>query len=98
MDEHRVTGAANNTGSKVEHGFGRVSGDTKTQVEGMIDQAQDTAEKFYGQAKDAAKGVRKTAVSFEDTLHHTIQNKPYHRRCYRPRARTRARLAFRQGF
>jgi uncharacterized protein YjbJ (UPF0337 family) len=81
MDEHRVTGTANNMGGKVEHGFGRVTGDTKTQVEGMIDQAQGTAEKFYGQAKDAAsdaaEGVRKTAVSFEDTLHHTIQNKPY---------------------
>jgi uncharacterized protein YjbJ (UPF0337 family) len=77
MDEHRVIGAANDMGSKVEHGFGRVSGDTTTQVEGMIDQAQDSAEKFYGQAKDAAKGVRKTAVSLEDTLHHTIQNKPY---------------------
>jgi uncharacterized protein YjbJ (UPF0337 family) len=81
MDEHRVTGTANNMGGKVEHGFGRVTGDTKTQVEGMIDQAQGSAEKFYGQAKDAAsdaaEGVRKTAVSFEDTLHHTIQNKPY---------------------
>jgi hypothetical protein len=23
------------------------------------------------------KGVRKTAISFEDTLRHTIENKPY---------------------
>jgi uncharacterized protein YjbJ (UPF0337 family) len=83
MDEHRVTGTANNMnmGGKVEHGFGRVTADTETQVQGMLDQAQGTAEKFYGQAKDAAsdaaEGVRKTAVSIEDTLHHTIRNKPY---------------------
>ena len=66
---------------KVEQDFGSLTSDTNSQVRGMIDQAQGTAEKFYGQAKDAAsdaaEGVRKTAVSFEDTLHHTIQNKPY---------------------
>jgi ElaB/YqjD/DUF883 family membrane-anchored ribosome-binding protein len=46
-----------------------------------MDQAQGTAEKFYGQAKDAAsdaaEGVRKTASSFEDMVRHTIENKPY---------------------
>ena len=81
MDEHRVKGAARNLGGNVEEGVGRATDDTKSQVQGVIDQAQGTAEKFYGQAKDAAsdaaEGVRKTAVSFEDTLHHTIRNKPY---------------------
>ena len=47
----------------------------------MDDQAEGTAEKFRGQAKDAASdagdGVRKTASSFEDTVRHTIENKPY---------------------
>jgi ElaB/YqjD/DUF883 family membrane-anchored ribosome-binding protein len=46
-----------------------------------MDQAQGTAEKFYGQAKDAASdaadGVRRTASSFEDVVRHTIENKPY---------------------
>jgi ElaB/YqjD/DUF883 family membrane-anchored ribosome-binding protein len=46
-----------------------------------MDQAQGTAEKFYGQAKDAASdaadGVRKTASSFEDMVRRTIENKPY---------------------
>ena len=54
MDEHRVTGAARNAGGRVEEGFGRVTGDTKSQVQGVIDQAQGTAENLYGQAKDAA--------------------------------------------
>jgi uncharacterized protein YjbJ (UPF0337 family) len=81
MDEHRVTGAARNVGGKVEEGFGRVTGDTKSQVQGVIDQAQGTAENLYGQAKDAASSaadsVRKTASSFEDVVRRTIEDKPY---------------------
>jgi uncharacterized protein YjbJ (UPF0337 family) len=81
MDEHRVAGAARNVGGKVEEGFGRATGDTKSQVQGVIDQAQGTAEDLYGQAKDvasdAAESVRKSAISFEDTLRHTIETKPY---------------------
>jgi len=81
MDEHRVTGTAKTMGGKVEEGFGRATGDTKSEVQGVMDQAQGTAEKFYGQAKDAASdaadGVRKTASSFEDMVRRTIENKPY---------------------
>jgi uncharacterized protein YjbJ (UPF0337 family) len=81
MDEHRVTGAARNVGGRVEEKFGRVTGDTKSQVQGVIDQAQGTAENLYGQAKDAAssaaEGVRKTASSFEDIFRRTIEDKPY---------------------
>jgi uncharacterized protein YjbJ (UPF0337 family) len=81
MDEHRVTGTVRNAGGKVEEGFGRATGDTKSQIQGVMDQAQGTAEKFYGQAKDAAsdaaEGVRKTASSVEDLVRHTIENKPY---------------------
>lgn len=81
MDEHRVTGTAKTMGGKVEEGFGRATGDTKSEVQGVMDQAQGTAKKFYGQAKDAAsdaaEGVRKTASSFEDMVRHTIENKPY---------------------
>ena len=47
----------------------------------MDDQAQGTTEKFYSQAKDAARdagdGMRKTASSFEEMVRHTIENKPY---------------------
>lgn len=81
MDEHRVTGAARNAGGRIEEGFGRVAGDTKSQVQGVIDQAQGTAENLYGQAKDAAssaaQGVRKSASSFEDIVRQTIEDRPY---------------------
>ena len=81
MDEHRVAGAVRNAGGKVEEGFGRVTGDTTSQVQGVIDQAQGTAEDLYGQAKDAAsnaaEGVRKTASSFEDSVRRMIEDRPY---------------------
>jgi uncharacterized protein YjbJ (UPF0337 family) len=81
MDEHRMTGAVKNVGGKVEEGFGRVTGDTRTQIQGAVDQAQGTAENLYGQAKDAAsnaaEGIRKTASSFEDVVRHTIEDRPY---------------------
>jgi uncharacterized protein YjbJ (UPF0337 family) len=81
MDEHRVAGAARNTGGRVEEEFGRVTGDTKSQVQGVIDQVQGTAENLYGQAKDAAtsaaEGVRKTASSFDDVVRRTIEDRPY---------------------
>jgi uncharacterized protein YjbJ (UPF0337 family) len=81
MDEHRVTGTVRQAGGKIEEGFGRVTGDNKTEIQGMLDQAQGSAEKLYGQAKDmagdAAQGVRTAAVSFEDMVRNTIETRPY---------------------
>jgi uncharacterized protein YjbJ (UPF0337 family) len=81
MDQHRVTGAARNAGGKLEEGFGRVTGDAESQVQGVIDQAQGAAENLYGQAKDAAssaaEGIRRSASSFEDVVRHTIEDRPY---------------------
>lgn len=81
MDEHRVTGAARNVGGKIEEAVGDVTGDTKSQVRGTMDRAQGTAETLYGQAKDAASdataGLRKTVLSFEDTVRNTIEDRPY---------------------
>jgi len=54
MDEHRLTGTAMNMGRKVEESLGRATGDTKSEIQDVMDQAQGTAEKSYGHAKDAA--------------------------------------------
>lgn len=81
MDDHRAMGAARNVGGKIEEAVGDVTGDTKNQVRGAMDWAQGTAENLYGQAKDAANdattGLRKTALSFEDTVRNTIEDRPY---------------------
>jgi uncharacterized protein YjbJ (UPF0337 family) len=54
MDENRIAGTAKNVGGKVEGGFGRVTGDTKSQVEGIANQAAEAAQDLYGQARDSA--------------------------------------------
>jgi uncharacterized protein YjbJ (UPF0337 family) len=81
MNEDRVIGTARNAGGKVQEGFGRVAGDTSTQVEGVINQAAGAAQDLYGQAKDAASDaaqvVRQGAVDAEDYLRHTIEKRPY---------------------
>ena len=54
MDENRVAGTAKNMGGKIEEGFGRVTGDTKTQAEGIANRAVGAAQDLYGQARDSA--------------------------------------------
>jgi hypothetical protein len=41
MDENRVSGTAKNIGGKVEEGFGRFTGDTKTQAAGVAKQSAE---------------------------------------------------------
>jgi uncharacterized protein YjbJ (UPF0337 family) len=81
MDEHRATGTARQVGGKIEEGLGRVTGDTSSQIRGVFEQAQGSAEKLYGEAKEAAgeaaQGVRTAAVSFEDIIRTTIEERPY---------------------
>ena len=81
MNEDRVVGAARNFGGKVEEGFGRVTGDSKRQAEGLADQAIGAAQNLYGQAKDtaadAAGAVKKGASNAEDFVRHVIERQPY---------------------
>jgi uncharacterized protein YjbJ (UPF0337 family) len=81
MDENRIAGTARNLGGRVEEGVGRVTGDAKTQVRGMADQAAGAAQDLYGQARDtaadAAVAARDTAASLEKWLRRTIETQPY---------------------
>ncbi len=81
MNEDRVMGTARNLGGKAQEGVGRVTGDTKSQVEGVMNQAAGAAQDLYGQAKDtasdAAQAVRQGAMDAEDFLRHTIEKRPY---------------------
>src|SRR5579862_1183286 len=81
MDENRITGTARNIGGKVEGGFGRVTGDTRSRVEGVANPAAGAAQDLYGQARDsaadAAGAVRDSAASLEKWLRHTIETQPY---------------------
>ena len=81
MDENRTIGTAKNLGGKVEEGFGRVTGDAKTKVQGKMKQAEGSIQDLYGQAVDAAEdtidAVRKMPASLDDTIRHYIENNPY---------------------
>ena len=85
MDENRIAGTARNLGGKAEEGFGRVTGDAKTQAEGIVNQVSGAAQDLYGQARDRASDVagatgraaRDTASSFEKVVRNTIENQPY---------------------
>jgi len=81
MNEDRIAGTTRNLGGKVQEGFGRVTGDTKTQAEGLVNQATGAAQDLYGQAKDtaadAAQAVRRGAADAEDFVRRTIEERPY---------------------
>ena len=70
MDENRVEGTARNIGSKVQEGLGKVTGNARTQAEGLANQATGAAQDLYGQASEAASG-------FEKVLRETIETRPY---------------------
>jgi uncharacterized protein YjbJ (UPF0337 family) len=81
MDENRVAGTARNVSGKVEEGFGRVTGNTRAQTEGLVDQAAGAAQDLYGQARDTAANAvgaaQDTAATLEKWLRRTIETQPY---------------------
>jgi uncharacterized protein YjbJ (UPF0337 family) len=81
MDENRVAGTAKNVAGKMEEGLGRATGDTKSQVQGKIKQAEGSAQDVYGQVKDSAgeavTAVRKFSDSLDDSIREYIEANPY---------------------
>jgi uncharacterized protein YjbJ (UPF0337 family) len=81
MNDDRVVGTAKTLGGKAQEAIGHVTGDMKSQVEGVINQAAGTAQDIYGQAKetatDAAQAIRHGAMDAEDYIQHTIERRPY---------------------
>ncbi len=81
MDENRIAGTARNVGGKVQEGLGRVTGDARTQGEGLANQVTGAAQDLYGRARDTASDAADTAIgtaaSFEKLLRNTIENQPY---------------------
>src|ERR1700682_1664501 len=81
MNGDRMEGAARNMSGKLEEGFGKATGDVKSQVEGTMKQAVGVAQDLYGQAREtageAAAVVRRQAGSFEQTIRENVENRPY---------------------
>jgi uncharacterized protein YjbJ (UPF0337 family) len=81
MNGDRLEGTAKNIGGKVEEGFGRATGDVKSQVEGTVKQAVGVAQDLYGQAREtageAAAVVRRQAGSIEEMIRENVETRPY---------------------
>ncbi len=56
MDKDRTEGAAKNIGGKIKEGFGKLTGDTKTQAEGKAQQAEGKVQNTVGGIKDTVRG------------------------------------------
>lgn len=74
MDENRFEGNVRNVGGRVQEGIGRATGDTKSKVEGVVNQAAGTAQNLYGQSADVA---RQTASTFDAWLRKQTETQPY---------------------
>lgn len=55
MDKDRIKGSATRTGGKIKQAAGDISGDSKMQTEGKMDQAKGKVQNAVGSAKDALK-------------------------------------------
>lgn len=55
MDTDRVVGTAKKVGGKVEDFAGDVTGDSKLQADGAVDQVKGAVQAAYGQAKDTVR-------------------------------------------
>jgi uncharacterized protein YjbJ (UPF0337 family) len=81
MADDRVGGTVRNFGGKVQEGVGKVSGDTKTEVEGLVNQAAGAVQEAYGSAVDAAtegaQTVKDAAVAGHDTVKKFVEDNPH---------------------
>ena len=55
VDENRVEGSAKNIKGKIKEGFGKLTGDSKTEAEGKMDQTEGKVQNTVGGVKDAVK-------------------------------------------
>ena len=83
MNQDPFSGTGKNFSGQVEEGFGRVTGDVKTEVEGNMKQAAGAAQDLYGQAKEAAgdvaRSVQEQAAPLEEFLSQYDRNPAVHR-------------------
>ena len=85
MNEDRVAGSVRNLAGQVEEGYGRVRGDSKSELAGKLRQAEGTAQEVYGQVKDQVKETAASAAEAvsvgvnkaDDVLRDMIEHHPY---------------------
>jgi uncharacterized protein YjbJ (UPF0337 family) len=58
MDKDRTKGSAKNMSGKLKEGAGKLTGDSKLQVEGKMDQGKGKVQNALGGLKDTLKGKK----------------------------------------
>jgi len=85
MSDDRIAGTAKNIGGKAQEGYGRLTGDTESEVRGKLKQAEGAAQDLYGQAKDALSDagevVRKSAGEAGDAVFDFVHDRPLTTAC-----------------
>ena len=81
MTDDRIAGTVRNFGGKVQEGVGKVTGDTKTEVKGMMNQAAGAVQDAYGKTVDAAmegaQTVKEAAVEGHDAVRKFVEDNPH---------------------
>jgi len=67
MTDQRIEGLATQTEGKVQSGFGKLTGDSKLQVEGKFNEVKGKALDAYGRVIDGLDGlVEKAPAQYQD--------------------------------
>ena len=74
MDQDRIKGAVRNVEGKIEDAAGGLTSDTRTQIEGKVDQAAGIVQSAFGKAKDDASYIVKQATEVGATAASAVQD------------------------
>lgn len=67
MTDQRIEGAATQAEGQIQNGLGRLTGDTKLQLEGKVNEVKGRARDAYGRVIDGLDGiVAKAPVQYQD--------------------------------
>jgi uncharacterized protein YjbJ (UPF0337 family) len=81
MTDDRIAGTFRNVGGKVQEGVGKVTGDARTEMKGVMNQAAGAVQDAYGKtvdaAMDGAHAVKEAALQGHDSVRRFVEHNPY---------------------
>src|SRR5262245_41957327 len=81
MADDRMAGTWRNVSGKVQEGVGKATGDTKSEMKGVMNQAAGAMQDAYGKtvdvASEGAQIVKEAAIQGHDSVRRLVENNPY---------------------
>jgi uncharacterized protein YjbJ (UPF0337 family) len=81
MTDDRMAGTWRNAPGTAQEGFGKTTGETRSETKGVMDQAAVAVQDAYGKTMDAASEgaqiVKEAAIQGHDTVRRLVENNPY---------------------